>query len=82
MRPQTTIRLSAEEIALLDSAAQRLRLDRAAFIRAVALGAAELVLESARPLVLAVDPGELLRRAAVHLEAPRAARAGRRRRSP
>lgn len=82
MRPQATIRLSAEETALLDSAARRLRLDRASFIRAVALGAAELVLESARPLVLAVDPAALLRRAAEHVAAPRSARAAVSRRSP
>jgi uncharacterized protein (DUF1778 family) len=84
VRPQTTLRLSAEETALLDAAARRLRLDRAAFVRSVALGAAELVLESARPLVLAVDPAALLRRAAAQLGAPRpdearAARANRRR---
>ncbi len=69
MRPQTTLRLSAEETALLDAAARRLRLDRASFIRAVALGAAELALESAQPLVLAVEPAALLRRAATKLEA-------------
>src|SRR5262245_46125344 len=68
MRPQTTLRLSAEEMALLDRAARRLRLERASFIRAVALGAAELVLERALPLVLAVDPAALLRRAAARLE--------------
>ena len=84
MRPQTTLRLSAEETALLDAAARRLRLDRAAFIRAVALGAAELALEAAPPLVLAVEPAALLRRAAAHLGAarprgPRAAGPGRRR---
>ena len=77
MRPQTTLRLSAEETALLDAAARRLHLDRASFIRAAALGAAELALEAAQPLVVAVDPSALLRRAAEHLEAarPRAARA-------
>ena len=69
MRPQTTLRLSSEETALLDAAARRLRLDRASFIRAVALGAAELALESAQPLVLAVEPAALLRRAATQLEA-------------
>jgi len=79
VRAQTTIRLSSAEAALLDAAARRLRLERATFIRAVALGAAELALESARPLVLAVGPAALLRRAAAHLEAPRAPRAGRRR---
>jgi uncharacterized protein (DUF1778 family) len=73
MRPQTTLRLSAEETALLDAAARRLRLDRASFIRAVALGAAELALESARPLVLAVEPAALLRRAAEHLATPQPA---------
>jgi len=86
MRPQTTIRLSAEETALLDAAARRLRLDRAAFIRAVALGAAELALESAQPLVLAVEPAALLRHAAARLEAPPStparAAGGNRRRSP
>jgi uncharacterized protein (DUF1778 family) len=86
LRPQTTLRLSAEETALLDAAARRLRLDRASFIRAVALGAAELALRSARPLVLAVEPSALLRQAAEHLEAPRASAPrgarGRRRRSP
>lgn len=85
MRPQTTLRLSAEETALLDAAARRLRLDRASFIRAVALGAAELALEAAAPLVLAVDPAALLRRAAGQLEArpkePRAAGRSRRRSS-
>jgi uncharacterized protein (DUF1778 family) len=68
VRPQITLRLSAEETALLDAAARRLRLDRASFIRAVALGAAELALESARPLVLATEPAALLRRAAERLE--------------
>jgi uncharacterized protein (DUF1778 family) len=70
VRPQVTLRLSSEETALLDAAARRVRLDRASFIRAVALGAAELVLGNARPLVLAVEPATLLRRAAAHLEAP------------
>jgi uncharacterized protein (DUF1778 family) len=84
VRPQTTLRLSAEETALLDAAARRLRLDRAAFIRAVALGAAELALEAAPPLVLAVEPAALLRRAAERLEPaarppPRAAGRSRRR---
>ena len=74
MRPQTTLRLSAEETALLDAAARRLRLDRASFIRAVALGAAELVLESAPPLVLAVAPAALLRQAAARCEAAPAPR--------
>jgi uncharacterized protein (DUF1778 family) len=69
VRPQTTLRLSAEETALIDAAARRLRLDRASFIRAVALGAAELALESAQPLVLSVEPAALLRRAATRLEA-------------
>jgi uncharacterized protein (DUF1778 family) len=68
LRSQTTLRLSAQEMALLDAAARRLRVDRASFIRAVALGAAELVLESARPLVLAVEPTALLRQAAAHLD--------------
>ncbi len=86
MRPQITLRLSAEETALLDAAARRLRLDRASFIRAVALGAAELALEGTQPLVVAVDPAALLRRAAAHLESarPKEARAAGqgRRRSP
>ena len=69
MRPQTTLRLSADETALLDAAAKRLHLDRAAFLRAAALGAAELVLESAPPLVLAVAPAALLRRTAARCEA-------------
>ena len=73
MRPQTTLRLSTEETARLDAAARRLHLDRASFIRATALGAAELVLESAQPLVLAVAPAALLRRAARQIEAPRIA---------
>ncbi len=71
MRTQLTLRLSREEVALLDAAAGRLHLDRAALIRAAALGAAELVLETARPLVLAVEPSALLRRVADHVE-PRA----------
>jgi uncharacterized protein (DUF1778 family) len=75
VRTQTTLRLSAEETARLDAAARRLHLDRASFIRATALGAAELVLESAPPLVLAVAPAALLRQAAVHLAAPPPARA-------
>lgn len=67
MRPQITLRLSREELARIDAAAARLHLERAALIRAAALGAAELVLETARPLVLAVEPGALLRRAADQL---------------
>jgi hypothetical protein len=67
MRPQTTLRLSPEELARLDTAARRLRLDRAALIRAAALGVADLVCESARPLVLAVEPAALLRRVAERL---------------
>ena len=67
MRPQTTLRLSPEEIALLDTAARRLHLDRAALIRAAALSVAELVCDSARPLVLAVEPATLLRRVADRL---------------
>ena len=86
MRPQTTLRLSPEEAARLDAAARRLHHDRAAFIRSVALGAAELVLGSAPPLVLAVEPAALLRQTAAQLEArePRAAGAasGVRRSSP
>lgn len=73
MRSQITLRLSAEEIALLDAAAARLHLDRAALIRASALGAAEIVLASARPLVLAVEPAPLLRRLADRIDRPDAA---------
>jgi uncharacterized protein (DUF1778 family) len=84
MRPQTTLRLSHEELARLDEAAARLHLDRAALIRAAALGAADVVLESARPLVLAVEPAALLRRVAARLEGEpverRAAAARRRKR--
>ena len=75
VRTQLTLRLSREEVALVDAAAGRLHLDRAALIRAAALGAAELVLETARPLVLAVEPSALLRRVADHVE-PRAGIAG------
>ncbi len=75
MRTQLTLRLSREEVALLDAAAGRLHLDRAALIRAAALGAAELVLETARPLMLAVEPSTLLRRLADHVE-PRTRSAG------
>lgn len=67
MRTQLTLRLSREEVALLDEAAGRLHLDRAALIRAAALGAAELVLETARPLVLAVEASALLHRLADHV---------------
>ena len=67
VRPQTTLRLSSEEIALLDAAARRLHLDRASLIRAAALSVAELVCDSARPLLLAVEPAALLRRVADHL---------------
>jgi uncharacterized protein (DUF1778 family) len=67
MRTQLTLRLSRAEVARLDEAAGRLHLDRAALIRAAAHGAAELVLETARPLVLAVDAGALLRRLADHV---------------
>ncbi|MEB2344602.1 MAG: hypothetical protein OZ948_07680 [Deltaproteobacteria bacterium] len=69
VRPQITLRLSREELGRLDAAAARLHLERAALIRAAALGAAELVLEAARPLVLAVEPSALLRRAAEQLAA-------------
>ena len=68
MRTQITLRLSRDEVALLDAAAGRLHLDRAALIRAAALGAAEVVLEAARPLVLAVEPSALLRRLAGHVD--------------
>jgi uncharacterized protein (DUF1778 family) len=64
VRPQTTLRLSQQEIALLDAAARRLHLDRASLIRAAALSVAELVCDAARPLVLAVEPAALLRRVA------------------
>jgi len=67
MRPQITLRLSRAELERLDAAAARLHLDRAALIRAAALGAADIVLESARPLVLAVEPSALLRRLADQL---------------
>ena len=70
MRLQTTLRLSAAELARLDTAARRLRLERAALIRAAALGVADLVCESARPLVLAVEPAALLRRLADRLGPP------------
>ena len=75
MRTQLTLRLSRAEVALLDEAAGRLHLDRAALMRAAALGVAELVLETARPLVLAVDAGSLLRRVADHVS-PGVAAAG------
>jgi len=64
VRPQTTLRLSSEEVALLDAAARRLHLDRASLIRAAALSVAELVCDSTQPLVLAVEPAALLRRVA------------------
>jgi hypothetical protein len=64
MRSQITLRLSAAEVAKLDAAARRLHLDRAALIRAAALGTADLVLDSAPPLLLAVEPASLLRRLA------------------
>jgi len=67
VRPQTTLRLSAEETALLDAAARRLHLDRASLIRAAALGVAGLVCNSTQPLVLAVEPAMLLRRVADRL---------------
>jgi uncharacterized protein (DUF1778 family) len=67
MRAQTTLRLSEAETETIDSAAHRLHLDRAAFIRSAALGLAELVLAETRPLVLAVEPSEMLRRAADRL---------------
>ena len=47
MRSQITLRLSAEELAALDAAAARLRVDRATLIRASALGMADLVLATA-----------------------------------
>jgi uncharacterized protein (DUF1778 family) len=70
MRSQITLRLSPAEVARLDAAARRLHLDRAALIRAAALGTADLVLESAPPLVLAVQPENLLRRLAERVAAP------------
>lgn len=69
VRAQITLRLSPDELARLDAAAARLHLDRAALIRAAALGTADLVLGTARPLVLAVEPAALLRRVADRLEA-------------
>lgn len=75
MRPQTTLRLSQEETALLDAAARRLHLERAALIRAAALGVAELVCDTARPLVLAVEPATLLRRVADRVARPAGRRA-------
>lgn len=74
MRTQTTLRLSAGELATLDAAARRLHLDRAALIRSAALSVAELILARTRPLVLAAEPAAVLRRAADSLE--RAAGAG------
>ena len=69
MRSQITLRLSAEELAALDAAAARLRVDRATLIRASALGMADLVLATAPPLVLMAEPAELLSRAAARLAA-------------
>ena len=69
MRSQITLRLSADELATLDAAAARLRLDRAALIRAAALGLAEVVLAAAPPLVLMADPAAVLARAAARLGA-------------
>ena len=67
MREQITLRLSASELATLEAAAARLHLDRAALIRAAALGVADLVLASAPPLLLAAEPEALLRRIAARL---------------
>jgi uncharacterized protein (DUF1778 family) len=68
VRAQTTLRLAPEETALLDAAARRLHLDRAALVRAAALAVAELVVGAARPLVVAVEPATLLRQVARRLE--------------
>ncbi len=81
MRFQTTLRVSRRELDLLDAAAHRLRLDRAALIRAAALGTADLVLEAARPLLLSVEPALLLERMSERLRAE-SARGGRRPRAP
>ncbi len=67
MRAQTTLRLSPDELRTLDAAARRLHLDRAALVRAAALGLAELVLERTDPLILAVEPSALLARVAGRL---------------
>ena len=69
MRNQITLRLSADEIAILDAAAARLRLDRAALIRAAALGVSEVVLAATPPLVLMADPAAVLERTAARLGA-------------
>jgi hypothetical protein len=81
VRSQITLRLSPDELAKLDAAARRLHLDRAALIRAAALGTADLVLDSAPPLMLAVQPANLLRRLAERVEprAPKSARPTRKR---
>jgi hypothetical protein len=71
MRDQITLRLSAAELATLEAAAARLHLDRAALIRAAALGLAELVLATAPPLVLLAEPAALMRRVAARVEAGR-----------
>lgn len=68
MRAQTTLRLSPDELEVLDRAARRLHLDRASLIRSAALGVAELVLAEAAPLVLAVRSETVLRRIAERLE--------------
>jgi uncharacterized protein (DUF1778 family) len=67
VRAQTTLRLAADELELLDAAARRLHLDRAALVRAAALAVAELVLATGRPLVVAVEPATLLHQVARRL---------------
>jgi hypothetical protein len=74
MREQITLRLSAAELATLEAAASRLHLDRAALIRAAALGLAELVLASTPPLVLLAEPAALLRRMAARVASGRGER--------
>jgi hypothetical protein len=67
VRTQTTLRLSEDELRTLDRAARRLHLDRAALMRAAAVALAELVLDRADPLLLAVEPAALLERVARRL---------------
>ena len=67
VRSQITLRLSPAELATLDAAAARLRVDRASLIRAAALGLAEVALEATPPLLLMADPRAVLLRAAARL---------------
>jgi hypothetical protein len=69
VRSQITLRLSGDEIATLDAAAARLRVDRASLIRAAALGLAEVALAATPPLLLMADPAAVLARAAARLGA-------------